>query len=132
MRLMRCENSIATSLLCRVQVGSEGPGVAQVDVRGLVFFAGVVVDQHPDYRGHGAGNGDLLGAEQGHAVKAHGASGNSGKLSAEVGCAGEDAADEHLWREPVALGDLAHQLGCRVEYLLALVLLDVDGSSEGK
>ncbi len=120
---------LPAALLRRVQVDAQLAGIPQVDVRGLVGVVGVVVDQHPDHVRHRLRDGDLLRAQQRHAVEADRAGGDGGELGVEVAGGGEDAADDVLRLERVAPHDLAHQLGRRVENVLGVVELDADSAA---
>src|SRR5919199_2349618 len=136
MRLTRSENSIAIraplSLLRGVEVGSQAPRLAQVDVAGPVVVGRVVVDEHPQHARQRARHRDLARAEQRHAVEADVARRDRGELGVEVGGEREDAAHDVLGREGVALDDLVHEpLGGR-EDGLAVVALDAGGAAEGE
>ena len=77
--------AMLTGLLCRFQIGSQRPRLAEVHVLGLVAVAVVVVDQHPDHALERAGHLDLLRAEQRHAVETEVSGRDRGELRVEVG-----------------------------------------------
>ena len=70
---------------------------------GCVALLGVVVDQHADHARQRAGHGDLARAQQRHALEAERARRDRRELGVEVVRRGEDAADDVLRRERVAL-----------------------------
>jgi hypothetical protein len=101
-------------------------------VLGGVVVLGVVMDQHADHARQRARHRDLARAQQRHAVEAEGARGDGGELGVEVVGGREDAADDVLGRERVALHDRAHQLGGGVEDVLSVVAIDADRAPQGE
>jgi hypothetical protein len=82
------------------------------------------MDQHPDHARQRARHGDLAGAQQRHALEAERTRGDRGKLGVEVVGGGEDAADDVLGVELVALHDRRHQLGRGFQDVLGVVVRD--------
>src|SRR3954462_1784170 len=100
----------ATSLLRAREVEPQRRGLAEVDVLGLVARLAVAVDEHPDHAREGPRHRHLAGAPQWDGAGAHAACRGGRELRVEVLREGEDARDEVLRRERVALEDRAHEL----------------------
>src|SRR3954452_5331793 len=132
MRRRRSENSMAMGLLCRFEVLAQAPRLALVDVRRRVPVVGVVVDQHPDHHRQRAGHRHLAGAQERDALEAELARRDGGELGVEVVGEGEDAADDVVRAERVALHDVAHERLGGVEDRVGLVAVDRGGAAEGE